>query len=396
MTVIQRHIPHYRVDFFAALEREARRLGYRQLVISGQADRQQNLPFRHRQLRMRSLTGQGDSLGWMAGLEEAVAGSDVVVAPHELQCLTIPYLWVRRRRLCSSWIWWGHGYNFQAVAKQPLYHRTTDIVKDFLIPRADGMITYTLRGAQYWYERGMTAHQVLPFFNTLDVDGLRQTGDQITEADLARARERLNLKHKHVLLFSGRLYAEKAVDFLLDAFAHIQTVVPDTALLIVGDGEDRPRLEMLCRNLRLHDVHFLGEVTERLESSLYFRLAQLLVIPGLVGLAIVHGFAFNLPLITTEQDSHGPEIEYMSEDNGCITEADPQTYACTIIRLLSSPARMQIMREHAGETARRLTLSASAGRFMQAVDRLTNTSTQVPTDRRRFNRTVLNRRTNAA
>ena len=396
IAIIQRHIPHYRVALFSALEAEAQRFGYRLTVFSGHDNTQQRMPFAHCALPMHHVGFSSQGPGWLAGLEQALAGSDVIVAPHELHCLSIPYLWMRRRQLCSSWIWWGHGYNFQASTQHPIYHWAANSIKGFLVARANGMITYTQGGAQYWRERGMPADQILPFLNTIDVEGLWQKSSQVTETSLAEARERLGLRNKKILLFSGRLYAEKQVDFLLQALAHVQQACPDTALLILGDGEERPRLEALCRRLHLHDVHFLGEITDTIESSTYFKLAQLLVIPGLVGLAIVHGFAFNLPLITTQRNFHSPEIEYLSEHNGSMTAHHPQAYAAEIIRVLSSPAQYSTMQEQAGETARQLTLSASATRFMLAIDRFTNPSIPVANDRRRYERTALGSSNTAA
>lgn len=396
IAIIQRHIPHYRIELFSALEAEAHRAGYRLTVFSGRDNSQKKMPFSHCALPMHHLSLNSHGPGWMAGLEQAVTGSDVIVAPHELHCLTIPYLWMRRRKLCSTWIWWGHGYNFQASTQHPIYQWAANSLKDFLVTRANGMITYTQGGAQYWQERGMPASQVVPFLNTIDVEGLWQKSRQVTEARLAEARERLGLRNKKILLFSGRLYAEKQVDFLLQALAHIQQACPDTALLILGDGAERPRLEALRQTLRLHDVHFLGEITDTIESSIYFKLSQLLVIPGLVGLAIVHGFAFNLPLITTQRNFHSPEIEYLSEHNGSMTAHHPQKYAAEIIRVLSSPAQYRAMQEQAGETARQLTLSASASRFMLAVDRFTNPSVPVANDRRRYERTALGSSNTAA
>lgn len=396
IAIIQRHIPHYRVELFSALEVEARRFGYRLTVFSGRDTPHKEMPFAHCALPMHHVSFSTQGPGWLAGLKEAVAGSDVIVAPHELHCLSIPYLWMRRRELCSTWIWWGHGYNFQASTQHPIYHWAANSIKDFLVTRANGMITYTQGGAQYWQERGMSADQVLPFLNTIDVEGLWQKRCQVTETCLAEARERLGLRNKKILLFSGRLYAEKQVDFLLESLTHVQRALPDTALLILGDGAERPRLEALCQALRLHDVHFLGEITDALESSVYFKLAHLLVIPGLVGLAIVHGFAFNLPLITTKRNFHSPEIEYLSECNGSMTAHDQQTYAAEIIRILSCPAQHHAMQAQAGETARLLTLRASATRFMLAVDRFTNPLVPVTKNRRRYERTALDSSNTAA
>lgn len=387
IALIQGHIPHYRVQLFAALQAEAERRGYRLTVYSAEQPSSTAMPFSHRMLPAHYLRNNKNGAYWIKGLAEAVAGSDIIIAPHGVQCATIPYLWLQRKRLCTSWIWWGHGHNFQATTQAPISQWLTGTVKHFLLMRGDGVITYTHGGAQYWCDRGLPADRVAPFLNTIDVEGLREAGRQVTNAQLAQARERLGLGGKHVLLFSGRLYAEKQVDFLLQAFSKIQHACPETALLILGDGQERERLEALRRALHLRDVHFLGEITDPRETSVYFKLAQLLVIPGLVGLAIVHGFAFNLPLVTTERTFHSPEIEYLSCQNGRMTAHDPEAYADEIVRVLSSPEDLDIMRLHCDESARDLTIAASANRFMQAVTQFSSPAESVTSDRRRSQRT---------
>ncbi len=387
IALIQGHIPHYRVQLFAALQAEAERRGYCLTVYSGEQASSQAMPFSHRMLPVHYLGNNMNGACWIEGLARAVAGSDIIIAPHGLQYATIPYLWLQRKRLCTSWIWWGHGYNFQASTQNPISQWLTETVKHFLLMRGDGVITYTHGGAQYWCDRGLPAERVAPFLNTIDVEGLREAGRQVTDTQLAQARERLGLGGKHVLLFSGRLYAEKQVDFLLRAFSRIQQARPETALLILGDGQERRCLEELRRALHLRNVHFLGEITDMHETSIYFKLAQLLVIPGLVGLAIVHGFAFNLPLMTTERNFHSPEIEYLSRQNGRMTAHDPEAYADEIVRILSSPQDLDVMRLHCDESARGLTLAASAKRFMQAVTQFSSPAGSVTSDRRRSQRT---------
>ena len=384
IALIQLHIPHYRVPLFAALQAEAARRGYALTVYSGE---QQPMPFSHRKLSLRYLSHDKSGGCWMEGLAEAVAGSDIIIAPHGLQCLTIPFLWLQRNRLCTSWIWWGHGYNFQASAQGSIAEWITSAIKNFLLTRGDGVITYTHGGAQYWCNRGLPPERVAPFLNTIDVEGLREARRQVTDDQLSLVRERLALGKKQVLLFSGRLYAEKQVDFLLEAFSKIQQACPETALLILGEGQERARLEQLCGSLHLHDVHFLGEITDPHETSIYFKLAELLVIPGLVGLAIVHGFAFNLPLMTTERPFHSPEIEYLSSLNGRMTRHDTDAYAGEIIRVLSSPQEIEAMRLHCAESAQQLTLAASSSRFVQAVAQFSNPTGSLTSNRRRSQRT---------
>jgi glycosyltransferase involved in cell wall biosynthesis len=303
----------------------------------------------------------------MSGLEKAITGSDIVVAPQELQCLTVPYLWVKRRRICKSWIWWGHGYNFQASLRHTALTKIKETIKRAMTRRADGLITYTARGTEYWRQQGLPESRVVPFYNTIDVEGLRKAGAEISQQQRMELKRKLGLEGKYVLLFSGRLYAEKKVDFLLKAFAVLKDSYPDVVLLIIGDGEERDNLEQMATRLGHHDVHFLGELVDSKETAAYFSLADLLVIPGAVGLAIVHGFAFGLPLITTESPGHGPELEYLSRENGAMTRSDSSQYAETIGALLSSPQKLDAMKRSAMAQGDALHLPHSVRRFADGI-----------------------------
>jgi len=373
VSIIQREIPHYRVPFFSQLNARGEEERFRITVFSGAESGLPCHEFRHRTLQSRPV-GPGGGL-WLQGLTEAVKGSDIIVAPQELQCLNVPYLWARRRKVCRSWIWWGHGYNFQATQRASWSLAVKESVKRLMTRHASGLITYTEGGADYWRRNGMPAERVRAYYNTIDVDGIRSAAAKVSEEELSRARAALGLGGARVLLFSGRLYAEKRVDFLLRAFARLQQSEPNVALLIIGDGPERNKLEALRDELNLRQAHFLGACTEPGLLSVYFRLAELLVIPGLVGLAIVHGFAFGLPLITTDYPAHSPEIEYLTPETGVITKQEIEAYAAAIETLLKSADQLKAMRVAAAQQGDRLRLGGSVGRFLDAITAFSN-----PTD----------------
>lgn len=63
--------------------------------------------------------------------------------------------------------------------------------------------------------------------------------------------------------YFGRLKRYKSVDHLLNALPRVLRQVPDLKALIVGEGDDRPRLQNLARDLGIVDaVEFTGFVTE--------------------------------------------------------------------------------------------------------------------------------------
>jgi glycosyltransferase involved in cell wall biosynthesis len=233
--------------------------------------------------------------------------------------------------------------------------------------RAEGLITYTESGADYWRKHGFSEHRVIPYYNTIDVEELRRSAAEISETQRWNLRRKLMLEGKHVLLFSGRLYAEKKVDFLLRAFAVLKKSYPKVVLLIIGDGEERENLRQTAKELELQDVHFLGEIVNPKDTAVYFSLADLMVIPGLVGLAIVHGFAFGLPMITTSAPGHGPEIEYLSEMNGAMTKLDTYEYARALERLLSNPHELETVKRAAWSKGNELLLPYSVQRFIDGI-----------------------------
>jgi glycosyltransferase involved in cell wall biosynthesis len=236
--------------------------------------------------------------------------------------------------------------------------------------RADGLITYTERGAEYWRRRGFPKDRVIPYYNTIDVEELRRAAAEISETQLIEHRRKLRLNGKHVLLFSGRLYAEKKVDFLLRAFAHLKKSCSNVALLIIGDGEERDRLQRSAKELELQDVHFLGEIVDLKDTVAYFALADLMVLPSMVGLAIVHGFALGLPMITTSAPGHGPEIEYLSNNSGVITDHHEAALSGAIQHIVNHPAGLDRMRKSALAQADKLSLDRSVDRFIQATSKI--------------------------
>jgi glycosyltransferase involved in cell wall biosynthesis len=81
-------------------------------------------------------------------------------------------------------------------------------------------------------------------------------------------------------LYLGRLKRYKGVEFALRAVAAARAVRPDITLDICGQGDDRPRLERLARELGLNGaVRFLGFVAEE-EKRRLLRQAWAVVFPS--------------------------------------------------------------------------------------------------------------------
>lgn len=71
-----------------------------------------------------------------------------------------------------------------------------------------------------------------------------------------------------MILYIGRLERRKGVKYLLQAFQVLSQDNPDLQLVIAGDGPDREKLELLADDLKLHNISFLGFVSEELKLEL--------------------------------------------------------------------------------------------------------------------------------
>jgi phosphatidylinositol alpha-mannosyltransferase len=114
-------------------------------------------------------------------------------------------------------------------------------------------------------------------------------------------------KNKTVL-YIGRLEGRKGVKYLLHAFQLLQERRPEISLVIAGDGPDREKLEMLAADLRLHDVQFLGYITDEQKHAL-LEESDLFAAPAIYGesFGIVLLEAMASGLVTVAGDNPGYE-----------------------------------------------------------------------------------------
>jgi phosphatidyl-myo-inositol dimannoside synthase len=113
---------------------------------------------------------------------------------------------------------------------------------------------------------------------------------------------------KKVIMTVSRLARSeryKGHDRVIGVLPDILIAYPDTIYLIVGEGDDRPRLESLSAALGLTEkVQFSGQVTGE-ELPDYFRLADLFVMPSTgegFGIAFLEALACGIPVIGGNQD----------------------------------------------------------------------------------------------
>ena len=102
-----------------------------------------------------------------------------------------------------------------------------------------------------------------------------------------------------VIVCVGRLHSQKNQATLLAAYQLLYESHKNVALLLVGDGDDREKLEQIVSNERLSNIHFLGFQSDPLP---YLAMSDVFVLPslyeGLSG-ALLEAVAFGIPCIVS-------------------------------------------------------------------------------------------------
>jgi glycosyltransferase involved in cell wall biosynthesis len=292
-----------------------------------------------------------------------VRTADLVITEQGNKLLFNYVLLVLSRLGVKRIAYWGHGYNHQASGSG-----ISEWLKRKLVDRVDWWFAYTDGVARYLVDHGVARDTISVLYNTIDTSELSTAISTLDSASRAATRARLGIpEHARVGLFCGSLYTEKKLAFLIESARYIRARIAGFHLVVVGDGPDRATVERASRELPY--VHYVGAAFGPARAS-YFAIADVFMMPGLVGLAVVDAFAAGLPVLTTDVPLHSPEIEYVADGvNGVMTRHDTAAYGDATIEVLSDANRLERMGHAALEMARSLTLDRMVAAFADGVVR---------------------------
>ncbi|MGK7904972.1 MAG: glycosyltransferase [Hormoscilla sp.] len=164
-------------------------------------------------------------------------------------------------------------------------------------------------------------------------------GDAFTPGPKSQALvEKYNLAGSRVLMTVARLWSGdiyKGVDVTIRALPKVVQVFPEVKYLVIGRGDDRPRLEKLARDLGVGDrVIFAGFVpTEELVD--HYRLADAYIMPSQEGFGIVYleAMACRVPVLAGDGDGSADPLQD-GRLGWQVPHRDPEAVAAACIQIL--------------------------------------------------------------
>jgi len=207
-------------------------------------------------------------------------------------------------------------------------------LRTFCVRRADSLITpsaYLAKAVGNW---GVSESKISIVYNAVEIPSFARTTVPLTT--------RLNI------VTVGRLVPWKQIDHLIEALVEIE----GAGLVIVGDGPERHRLELLARAINLNDrVYFAGHRTKE-ETFGLMAACDLFVLnstyegfPHVVLEAMLAG----LPVVATAAGGT-PELVRDAENGLLIAPNSNGTLSKTLVRLLSSKEERQRLASGAQHT----------------------------------------------
>jgi glycosyltransferase involved in cell wall biosynthesis len=107
---------------------------------------------------------------------------------------------------------------------------------------------------------------------------------------------------KKRILWVGRFVTGKGVEYLIDAFSRVLKKIPDTHLVLVGVGPEKPAIEDIIRKLQLQSSVTFIDYLENEELPRVYKNSDVFVLPSLmegVPRTILEAMGCGVPVVTT-------------------------------------------------------------------------------------------------
>ena len=273
---------------------------------------------------------------------------DVVILPSIFQPVIINFpIWLLLKLSGAKLIRWSC-LGYKDPTERSIASPTDRLMmwlkkKMFQWNYADAELAYSEFTAHYLHEHmNIPKERIFIAYNSIDTDELN------TVLETCRKMPAILPENNTRIIFVGRLTKSKRVDILLKAFQMVNKKLPDSEILIIGDGPERQRLERMARQFSIEKSgKFLGAIYDNVLKCKYMIASSVFVLPGLGGLAINEAMCFGLPVVCSIGDGTEKQLVYDGVTGYLANYGDANDYAEKIYAILQDEELRLAMSERA-------------------------------------------------
>lgn len=375
LSIIQRVLADYRKPFFESL---AALPGLDLSIFAGKPLANEGLETANT-LKNARLWNAGNRyyfipngyLCWQSGIRKWLRefAPDVLVVDTNPRLLSnkIAIRWMKKQR--KPVLGWGLGELPRSGPAWQCWIRKT--LAGRMVRSFDGMIAYSSKAAQDYANAGVLQDKIFVAHNAIDNS---ESEKYLAEFGLCNdwVGPWKNVMGLHpelpIVLFVGRLLAQKKIDLLIKACAPL---FPKCQLLIVGDG---PAMKDLQAFAKPHEryikfaSHRKGE-----ELAKCYMISDLFVLPGWGGLAVHQAMSYGKPVIASFGDGTERDLVHEGENGFLFYENDEMGLREKITILLEQWEKLSAMGKASLAIIRQeMNLDAMVAAFNNALIQTTN------------------------
>lgn len=169
-----------------------------------------------------------------------------------------------------------------------------------------------------------------------------------------------------VILTVGRLHIQKNYHFLVSAFKDVYQADKSARLMVVGEGDEKPRLLAQIDKEGLTDVVKIVEFQNNIYP--YYENADVFALSSQwegFGNVLVEALSVGLPVVSTNCPG-GPKMILENGKYGTLVPlGDKQAYVDALLKALENPSKSQDSIEY----AKRFTVESVAKEYLEVMDR---------------------------
>jgi glycosyltransferase involved in cell wall biosynthesis len=374
----QSTIPHYRIPFYAAVER-LKPDWWEFRVVYDPRERERKLFFKddvdatsfqfHTQTTSTFVFNLGSKrIAFQPFLFKA-RQYDMLVLEQALKNISYP-LAILTKLLGKKVVYWGHAKDFEfehpGIAKQFL-----EAIKISITRSADGFFAYTKGVAALSIANGCRPRKVFCLNNTVDIESHRKAFCAIFNKRTDLRSQNGFTNNDHVLLYVGRLNSRKRLDLLFDAFEILRQQSSAYRLVIVGSG-DLTLVDKCRKRCGEDSVIYVGSLIDPALLAQYYVISDAFVFPGDVGLGPLQSLCYDLTPIVIDSPTNNPEYEYLNDFNSVIVPrgANAAMYGKHINLYFQDEDRRTALRQNAWGSIVHLTIDNMANNFIKGVNEI--------------------------
>ncbi|VXC55308.1 glycosyltransferase family 4 protein [Arthrobacter sp. 8AJ] len=365
VVILQEYVPQYRLPFFLRLIELGKQNGIDIRVAAGRANQKQSqrrdgvsadfiTPVAQYELQVANTRMV------FRRIRSVITAADLIIMEQARRNLDAYFLllWPFQKRKIALW---GHGRDYVENAswvKRRFLSRLTRAAAWFF--------AYTSGSRDSVVAQGYPFDRITVVQNSIDTVDLQNDIENITAAEVAVFRTEHNLT-KSTAIFVGGLDDSKRLPFLFAACRQAYRLNDEFRLLVAGTGPLGEWVQRCAQNEPW--LRYAGPLFGK-DKALALASADIICMPGRVGLVAVDSFAAGRPIVTTSWAYHGPEFEYLSHGATCFVSADDELpYAEALIHLLTDKPKLRRMQDACRAERGRFTIEAMASRFFEGIQR---------------------------